>query len=67
MLELKRKKDQSIDIGENIKVFIRKTRPGSVDIGIEAPRHIQVWRTEIKARINYNDNKEKNQAKESTL
>jgi len=51
MLVLKRDLMQSIDIGENIRVTVVKIKPKSVTLVIDAPRDIEVWRRELKERI----------------
>lgn len=47
MLVLTRKVDQSIMIGDDIKVVIVDIRGDQVKIGIDAPRDISVHRQEI--------------------
>lgn len=51
MLVLKRNLMQSIDIGENIRITVVEIKPESVKLGIDAPRDIEVWRRELKERI----------------
>lgn len=47
MLVLKRRKNESILIGENITVTILRARGGEVVIGIDAPKTTPVVRTEL--------------------
>ena len=51
MLILTRKSDQSIIIGNNIKINILKIQGGQVHIGIDAPRTLSVYRQEIYEQI----------------
>lgn len=47
MLILTRKADESIVIGDNIVVKVISVDKGTVKIGIEAPSHISIMRTEL--------------------
>ena len=51
MLVLSRKKEESINIGENIKIKVLDVQGENVSLGIEAPRQIPVYRTEIYEAI----------------
>jgi len=51
MLVLTRKRDESIMIGDDIKVTVVDVRGDQVKLGIEAPRHIPVHREEIYREI----------------
>lgn len=51
MLVLTREIDQSINIGSDIKIIIVGLRGDRVRIGIEAPKHIEIHRSEIFEEI----------------
>lgn len=51
MLVLTRKVDQSIMIGDHIKIIIVDVRGDQVKLGIEAPRDISVHRHEVYQEI----------------
>ncbi|WP_298863661.1 carbon storage regulator [uncultured Gimesia sp.] len=47
MLVLTRKRDEVIQIGDNIVIKILKTGKGAIKIGIDAPSEIRVTRGEL--------------------
>lgn len=47
MLVLSRKKDERIHIGENIVITVVSIGGNAVKIGIEAPRDVNVMRSEL--------------------
>ncbi|MDR3207346.1 MAG: carbon storage regulator CsrA [Oscillospiraceae bacterium] len=47
MLVLTRKVNQSICLGENIKVTVLSVEGDRVSLGVEAPREVRVFRTEL--------------------
>ncbi|HHV94529.1 MAG TPA: carbon storage regulator CsrA [Firmicutes bacterium] len=51
MLVLTRKVDESIIIGDNIKITVVEIRGDQAKIGIEAPREISVHREEVYREI----------------
>ena len=53
MLVLSRKSNESIVIGENIKVVIIGIQGQSVRLGIDAPSSVPVNRSEVQQRIAY--------------
>lgn len=56
MLVLSRHLGETIVIDRNIKVTIVKDRDGKYDVGIEAPKHIEIHRLEVLKRIkNYKE------------
>lgn len=55
MLVLSRKANQSIMIGNDIRIMIVGIDRDQVKIGIEAPRHVPVHRFEIFAEIQRDD------------
>ena len=50
MLVLSRKKDESIFIGSQIEVKITSIQGDRVQVGIVAPREIEVVRSELRTR-----------------
>ena len=52
MLVLSRRADESLYIGDDIKITILDIRGGQVRIGITAPDDIKVHRQEVYQRIN---------------
>ena len=61
MLVLTRKKEESIMIGDEIKVMVLESSGGQVKLGIDAPQDIDIYREEI-----YQEIKEENK-KASTI
>ncbi|OOP75157.1 carbon storage regulator CsrA [Clostridium beijerinckii] len=57
MLIITRKKGESLMIGDDIEIVISKIDDGSVKIGINAPKSIQILRKEIYEEVE-NENKE---------
>ncbi len=57
MLVLGRKLDESIIIGENIKIKVVSIDRGVVKLGIEAPKDVSILREELLEQIK-NSNKE---------
>ena len=55
MLSLKRNIDESIYIGDDVKIIIIGIQDGQVKLGIEAPKEIPVHREEIYDRIQLED------------
>jgi carbon storage regulator len=51
MLVLTRKTDESIVIGEDIKITVLHIDSDRVRIGIEAPRHLRIFRFETLSKI----------------
>lgn len=47
MLVLTRKRDEMIQIGDNIVIKILKTGKGAIKIGIDAPGNVRVIRGEL--------------------
>lgn len=50
MLVLSRKLSETIKIGKDIEIKIVELRKGSVRIGIECPKNIQILRGELENR-----------------
>ena len=57
MLVIRRKKDESILIGENIEVSISAIENGTVKLSINAPKEMQILRKELYIEVQ-NENKE---------
>ena len=57
MLIITRKKGESLMIGDDIEIIISKIDDGSVKIGIQAPRDIQILRKELYEEVE-KENKE---------
>lgn len=55
MLILTRKKDESIIIDGNIEIQIISIEEGKVKIGINAPKNIEVYRSEVVDKIKANN------------
>ncbi len=51
MLVLSRRPGESIQIGENIIVYVTQTKAGRVTLGINAPRSISVLRGELRDKL----------------
>lgn len=47
MLVLMRKKSEMIQIGEDIVIKVIQTGPGTVKLGIQAPKNVRVLRAEL--------------------
>jgi carbon storage regulator len=55
MLQLTRKQNESIIIGEDIKITVLNDPQGQVRLGIEAPDDVEIWREEIHEKIQANE------------
>ncbi|MDN5321684.1 MAG: carbon storage regulator [Clostridia bacterium] len=52
MLVLSRSKNESIMIGDDIKITVVEVRPdGTVRLGIEAPKNVEIYREEVYKAI----------------
>jgi carbon storage regulator len=51
MLVLTRRKDESIHIGDDVVVNVAEIRKGQVKLTIDAPRHVPVYRSELRERM----------------
>jgi carbon storage regulator len=54
VLVLTRKSNQSIMIGDDIEISVLSTTGDKIRIGIEAPRHVPVFRKEVYLEIQQN-------------
>ncbi len=59
MLVISRKENQKIKIGDNIEIVIVEVGKNQVKIGIEAPKDVQILRSELIEEIS-NENKKAN-------
>ncbi|MDA0205539.1 MAG: carbon storage regulator CsrA [Acidobacteria bacterium] len=48
MLVLSRQAGESVRIGENIEITVLDVRAGAVKIGIDAPRSVLIFRSELE-------------------
>ena len=55
MLVLSRKAEESMIIGDDIKITVLDIRGGQVRIGITAPQDIKIHREEVYDRITHED------------
>jgi carbon storage regulator len=67
MLVLTRKTGQKIIIANDIEVIILETKGDAVKLGIEAPRHITIYREEIYEEIKKSNRQANEQAQANTL
>ncbi len=51
MLVLSRKRDEIIDIGDDIEIMVLSIRSDVVRLGISAPQHVKVHRREVTEAI----------------
>jgi carbon storage regulator len=51
MLVLSRHKDESIMVGNNIEIMVVGIRHNEIQLGINAPKYIPVYRKEVYGRI----------------
>ena len=51
MLILTRSQNESIIIGDDIKVTVLSDKHGKIKLGIEAPDEVEIWREEIYEKI----------------
>jgi carbon storage regulator len=51
MLVLNRHKDESIMVGDNVEIMIVGIRRNEIQLGINAPKSIPVYRKEVYGRI----------------
>ncbi|MFB5660999.1 carbon storage regulator CsrA [Alteribacillus sp. HJP-4] len=63
MLVLTRRKDESIQIGEDIEIKVIAVDGDQIKLGIDAPKHVDIHRKEIYLAIQ----EENNEASESNL
>jgi carbon storage regulator len=57
MLILTRRPQETLVVGDNIKVQVLGVKGGQVRLGVEAPREVPVYREEIWVRIKQNKSK----------
>lgn len=66
MLVLSRHRDESIMIGDDVKVIIVDIRGDKVRLGIEAPKEVPVHRQEVYDAIKLEERKQGERDKEAT-
>jgi carbon storage regulator len=54
MLVISRKKDESLLIGDDIKITVIETHDGRVRIGVSAPKTVRIIRSETAEAIEFN-------------
>ncbi len=54
MLILSRKKGESIKIGDDIEIFVADLKGDKVRLGISAPEHMKISRTELYLTVENN-------------
>ena len=50
MLVLTREPGQAVQVGENIQLYVLSVKGSQVRLGFEAPKHINIVRTELLTR-----------------
>ncbi len=63
MLVLSRRKDESIIVGNDIEIMVVGIRRNEIQLGINAPRSVPVFRKEVYGRICRELNNEDNRFK----
>ena len=58
MLVLSRKTEQTIHIGDHIKVTILKVKGNCVKVGVEAPQRVRILRGELESNELWDANSE---------
>ena len=61
MLVLPRREGESFRIGDNILIVVQRIKDGSVRIGIEAPKEINIMRSELKPLEQEADNRQQHE------
>ncbi len=51
MLHIVRKKNEAITIDGHIKIHVLDVQSGRVQIAIDAPKHVSIYRTELYEKI----------------
>lgn len=59
MLVLNRKANETIVIDGNVKITVLRLGRGQVTIGVDAPRHIGIYREELLCAVRHNVMREK--------
>ncbi len=67
MLVLSRKKNESVILGDKIRVVVLDVRGDKVQLGIEAPSDVLVYRSEVFDRIRQRDEKSRKDEDENTI
>ncbi len=67
MLILSRKIDESILLGEDIRIKVISVDKGIVKLGIDAPSHISILREELKIAVEHANVEASNQVDEKVM
>lgn len=51
MLVLTIDTDQSIYIGDDVKITLLKPKPSGIILGAEGPKHTKIYRAEVRSRM----------------
>ncbi len=55
MLVLTRKRNESVMVGDNIRVTVVDVRGGNVRLGFDAPRDVTIDRSEVRVKRDESD------------
>jgi len=67
MLTLSRKTDDAILIGTDIRIVIKRIDGDIVKIGIEAPKHVPIYREEVFSKVSAQNREALKKAESATM